>query len=392
MAFFLLMNKITNYLYLIGLILLISCSDGTAFKIVNEQKNPFPYSRQMVAYDSLKIPIDEYTNYRSNFLRVFELGVGKEVLAIQNDLRRNVILFDLQQEKITHVIPLKTEGRDLIKDPRGLMVKSVDSIYVIDSEKYLLKRINSKGELQEEYDLLHGRRGYESSLPIGFTPFPAEIVDNKMLLMAFPDLSLSSTNYARNGKVNLILDLESGSLELIHGYPESYHGGVWGLLGTINSRTLYDGDQFVYSFGADPFVYQASAFEEEEMNSFYAGSDYLPEVSSFTSRKPDFSKLNMHLLRSSYYSQILRDEKNKLFYRIAVVSNDNPKSFDDKSISIIILNDKLEKIGETLLPEDQYYYRDIFISSQGLCISNANQNKQFDENFMSFTVFQPVDL
>ena len=62
---------------------------------------------------------------------------------------------------------------------------------------------------------------------------------------------------------------------------------------------------------------------------------------------------------------------------------------DDKLFSVLILDEKFNKIGETFLPPNKYYANDIFVSKKGLCISTAHpKKKSTDENYLSYHCFQ----
>ncbi len=370
-------------------VLIVSCSQQEKVVIGNDQSIADPYSQKMTLVDSIEIPVDDYTNYRSNFLDVHTDSLGQEYLLIQNDLKRSIRIYNLEDKSEQSVIPLYTQEPNLIKDPRGLIYFNEDSIYVIDSEKYALKLINSKGEIRDSYNLLSGRLGYNSAQPIGFTSLKAVPIGNKISIFGFPDRTLFSSDYWVNGQINIILDLATRQTELIHGFPDTYHGGVWGLLGTMNSRALFDSNKFIYSFGADPNVYVANALDTiNAYQKHYAGSDYITEVASWQGEYDDIKGLNDHLIQSSFYFQILYDKYRNVFYRITSIGGENVRTFDDKSISIIILNAAFEKIGETRLPDNTYYFRDTFIAKSGLYISTKNINNDINENTLSYHIFR----
>lgn len=59
------------------------------------------------------------------------------------------------------------------------------------------------------------------------------------------------------------------------------------------------------------------------------------------------------------------------------------------SYSILILDKHLEVIGETLLPENQFYPEEYFVAKEGLYISeNSVFNENYDENYLAYRLLR----
>ena len=92
-----------------------------------------------------------------------------------------------------------------------------------------------------------------------------------------------------------------------------------------------------------------------------------------------------------HYHHLMYDKYRKVFYRFALMPDDNIKPFSNnphQSFSIIILNKDYEIIGETKFPGNTYAHHLCFVGKKGLYISENNENNpQFDENKLVFRCF-----
>lgn len=90
-------------------------------------------------------------------------------------------------------------------------------------------------------------------------------------------------------------------------------------------------------------------------------------------------------------NHLMYDKYRKVFYRFALMPDDNIKPFSNnphQSFSIIILNKDYEIIGETKFPGNTYAHHLCFVGKKGLYISENNENNpQFDENKLVFRCF-----
>jgi hypothetical protein len=90
----------------------------------------------------------------------------------------------------------------------------------------------------------------------------------------------------------------------------------------------------------------------------------------------------------------LYDQYRNVYYRFAFLAidllneNNERNTIEDKIISVIILNEKFEKIGETLLPPNKYYFHTMFVEKEGLYISATNyKNSDLKEDRLAYGLF-----
>ena len=125
---------------------------------------------------------------------------------------------------------------------------------------------------------------------------------------------------------------------------------------------------------------------------YNAKSHYLPHV------RPVSQNLQIDLFKTihdrglqPHYHHLMYDKYRKVFYRFALMPDDNIKPFSNnphQSFSIIILNKDYEIIGETKFPGNTYAHHLCLVGKKGLYISENNENNpQFDENKLVFRCF-----
>lgn len=96
------------------------------------------------------------------------------------------------------------------------------------------------------------------------------------------------------------------------------------------------------------------------------------------------------------YGNILYDSYREIYYRIAYPKTDIDASirplelmdYGRKNFSIIILDKKFNKIGETLFPDYTYNSVQMFIREDGLYISESHYlNPGFSDDRLNFRKF-----
>ena len=152
----------------------------------------------------------------------------------------------------------------------------------------------------------------------------------------------------------------------------------------------YTGKEVVVSLGQYDSIFVSSDFKHKK--AYNAKSHYLPHV------RPVSQNLQIDLFKTihdrglqPHYHHLMYDKYRKVFYRFALMPDDNIKPFSNnphQSFSIIILNKDYEIIGETKFPGNTYAHHLCFVGKKGLYISENNENNpQFDENKLVFRCF-----
>ena len=139
--------------------------------------------------------------------------------------------------------------------------------------------------------------------------------------------------------------------------------------------------------------------KEGTYHRYWAGSIFKrTEVNSFENgdRSRDLSD---YALGSFYYYGIIIDPYQHLYYRFAWHSIDkmdykgDANNIFNKPLSIIILDENWNVIGEKKLQDNTFLLYMFFVSEEGLCIANTNpKNPNLEDDNLVFTCFKVADL
>lgn len=131
----------------------------------------------------------------------------------------------------------------------------------------------------------------------------------------------------------------------------------------------YTGKEVVVSLGQYDSIFVSSNFKHKK--AYNAKSHYLPHV------RPVSQNLQIDLFKTihdrglqPHYHHLMYDKYRKVFYRFALMPDDNIKPFSNnphQSFSIIILNKDYEIIGETKFPGNTYAHHLCFVGKKA-CI------------------------
>ncbi len=305
-----------------------------------------------------------------------------------HDLPNNTIsFFNISSKKLVKVIKPFTEGPNSIGEVmNGFHIKNMDSIFIVG--RYRFSIVDRLGKLLFQHNF--------AKKPGGIPALPqisngAEVIqlNGKIYLNSAPDIqSLQSESFEGKQCVK-ILELSTDKVTTELSFPETFHHGVFG----PNYSSFYqafnpDLKTFVFSFSNDNNVYQSELENINDLTSYWAGSKYFSFVKPMDKKYPendDFDYYTKYYVQNPSYSQIIYDKYRHLFYRVALRPVDDTKYARGvrwKSKSLIVLDEKLRRLGEVDLPENTNP-SEIVPISDGVLIHSGGR----DENKLSFTLF-----
>lgn len=337
--------------------------------------------------------LDSLTSYRSNYIDIYREN-NTEYLVLESKEKSAIQLYNIEQDSLANEIILNKEGPDGVGKIRGFYIKSLDSIFVLSPFHYSIYLVNSLGEVSKQYSWVTSKSQIKSSSMAGiYTTSPAISYQGSLNLFAVPETGYTNETTFSEGNVNLRLDLNSGKINLNYHYPELYIQNMYGNLFIKIDRTKSPQNTIIYSFGADNNIYET---DYKDINkSFFAGSRYFDKALVLE----DFNKADEHQVMSGYYSGIKYDRFRKLYYRMAVHPTElknisgHLNHYEDKRMSMIIMDEQFKILGETLLPKNKHLYQTWFVGEKGIYISNHNRNnKLMNENTLSFTIYEPKKI
>lgn len=332
--------------------------------------------------------LDSSTSYQTLFMDLFSDQVtGKRYLLYENRLKSSIQFYDFEKGLLARELLLDRDGPNGVGKMRGFYVKSLDSIFVMSSKLYQLVLVNGEGTVLKRYPLInHDTHVNDWSLPAIYTSSPGIAHGDVFTFVAYPE----TKPYEQKHPI-LEFDLSDSTNRLVYKYPAAYRAGdYWGTMIFGISMTKSPKGTIVYSFAADPSVYETDHKTFNEAH--YAGSQYFERTESWDKDTPDGSEQG-YVLRD-YYQNILYDPYRHVYYRSvhlklpALNVNNERNTIWNKPISVIILDENFRIIGETLLEQNKFDFRNWLVSEEGLLICESNPNNpDLEEGKLKFTVF-----
>ncbi len=366
--------------------------------IINSCNLKKDYTYQIKETEVLRLELDSITsNYSFQFSHL--ILKGKEFLSIYNRNQHAILIWDLETKQKKYVVKLKHGGPNGIYRLSDYYISNIDSIYAVASYYNEINLLNSHGEIISKFDLKRGVSNTQDFDKLDFTGMPWKpmmIINSKLILGTMPYLSVIDAKFGFS-KIGFSYDIKTGvSNANLYEYSEPYKGKSFGYFHSYPFTNMgIDGKSFIVSFPADENIYHLNT-SGKVINKYLSKSDFF-NLDIEPAKEEGQEVLEKYYLNNPAYANILSDPYRKVYYRFAlqkyagkdVVPTAFVASF--KPLSVIILNEHFEKIGETLLPANKHFILNAFVGKKGLFISNAHPNNpENDENKLSFTCYQLV--
>lgn len=351
-----------------------------------------------IGLDSVTLPVAPLATYiRNDSVNIILLNANNRVLQI----------YDLNSTRIVKRIEIPAK----IDNPTHQYIHSRDSVFLIDSYKYTLFLINAEGQVLKEYPLLVDSLTYsiaKNNPPPPLTeenyvglPFP----DNRnpviktepyLILRTIPWIDPFNQNYFDLGKLRLKINLdEPTDISYFLRYPiifrneNKFPTKFFNESSTFNPTTR----QIIIDFPAENYIYSTD-INGVVIKKHWAGSEYFEKVNAMDAYEDNNIEQAEHAMNNSFYERILYDQFRNVYYRL-VWHHDKQNKFSfqdsgkkfDIDLGVIILDDKLNKVGEVILPKhvtNTFW----FVSKEGLFI----QSNVDDNSYLSFQLFNLKDI
>ena len=382
--------RLTLFIALYGISL--SCSNHT--RSSSSDMEPLDIVELRPADKWLKFPVDEDTEV-DWYPTVIEEN-GKEYIVISNAGSPQLLIYDVQIERCIKKITCQREGPNGVGNAYRYFIKNMNEIYwdAVGGAPLLVK-VNGEG-------LVQGRYYYSVDKQGNYLPASEAV----MVIDSLIYIRLSHYNHNQEDKqthVAAVLDtmkLLVKQLPFYHSTSPTMEDKNLGKLseGDTYVSWVYNGKEFIYTFGQNDSLYVVSP-NHEEICTYNAKSKYLKPAKYIP--KPHYVHKS-YLYESNqqqFYHYIYYDKYREVYYRIAYPESEvDPKenqrdiwSFGRRTCSIVILDKNFRIIGETLLPDYRYQNRSIVVLKDGLYICDSHYKRDdYDENVWSFQRFDLV--
>lgn len=345
------------YIVLFCTFVLYSCSEYG--KNVNPcHKNDKDWRYELVDSFNIEFPLDSIT---SHIFTALDYNDDLGILSFLSNGR--ILMYNYEKKALINTVNIQCSS------PSSYTIISKDSIIVIDYNERNLMICDIAGKVLDSYSLLPN---------IKYAPLPinkiSPIILRRGLVTFWGNMAGEySDEDVTNRRIMGTLDLQSRDVNYYMPYSDIYKenwgGGLYRWVYSDYNEVL---DLYVISFPADHNIYTLSG-DKRTLNKYCAGSCLIDATSYLNQSKsiPLDSDLKIkHFVENHSYSRILYDKYRNVYYRIAEIKS-TYKGVPgwQKEISVIILNEKFQIIGETFIGGSNLNSRyAIFVNEKGLHI------------------------
>jgi hypothetical protein len=312
----------------------------------------------------------------------------KDLLAYQN--KGEIYFFDLNGN-LFHTIKYEAKGPNGIEGLRGFFFVDFDTIYTFPGIPWYFFHTDSSGQVIKKMDITNLKvDSGPACINDDFYFNPNEMVkkNNNLYLPTYLyDYNLE--NEIVNYSTGIIYDTKTDQSEF-----SPYHYPPIDPTQYMHSRT-HGNNRWVYSFSNLNKLFLFNMNKKSQ--SRQCKSRYAPDKIPKYQTNPDIEKEVHNTVTNPSYYGILFDKYKKIYYRLFYPGIEVDKNTElskyfsliesPKLFSVIILNENLEVIGETLMPEDSYNPYMNFINKDGLHFALHVNHPDFDPDYLKFARF-----
>ena len=318
--------------------------------------------------------------------------------ACYNERRNQVEIYNLKMGDLSASIQFQTEGPDAIIGIADFIMQNPDTIYAINFGTNEIACVSNDGSVFNRISIstdIEGREIQPVYYEEGLKNF---IIDGDIYLgqeYRLANMSNLSQDLLERTRINVLVNTGSGDcISSTLTYPVELLGRD--VSGMNVYRDIAFNNGFIYHFG--------------QLNSLYITKDHISfsQVPLRIKYDLQFPQGNQDMLLKGfekYYDYYLQhdellnihfDKYRYCYYLVVRVRGRGIEKGKDFSMQfmfpkcmIVVLDRNLNSMGEFFLPDDKYSCQVMFVTPDGLYISEDHPNNpDFDEDFMRFRLFE----
>jgi hypothetical protein len=371
-------------IYLIAVCLLPACSE----------KNVTPPVALKV-FNTLEIPIENSFNPDRTRTQYIETDSG-EFLAIKNKSIPEIILFNIEQKRASYKIPLFSEGPNNIGVDNGFEIIGIDCLFIA-SIPPKIKILNFKGEVKFSIPIEDIDNDVNFLVANNETPFlfnDDKLFGAQPFLRNFFEISEKKAIQVKHiYQVNLLSEKE-----IVQWMPIYRPENIWSEGRRDENFSWTDRyDSIIVAPYTDHRLWIISKSEKTLIAYKAAKSTSVNNFHEIGQKTFGGDEGIIEELKNDRYEIVIYDKYRDVFYRfffLGVDSNDyniTPRELlgSRPKVGIMVLNSRLELIGEHLFETHQIQSWNYFIGKKGLYVSTNNPNRDdFDENVLRYDIIR----
>lgn len=314
-----------------------------------------------------------------------------------------ILIYNISSKDVLKSLVLDVEGDNGITGGfLGYNIIDFNNIYI--SSMYISQMfvVDTTGVVKRKIKYPETDDG-EIVLPCYFKPGIQMCIIDSTLYLPQPINPMHQNDMIEKSPISVILDMKNGSIKALPmRFPPLINISDIGTsagLGANYSR-CYDGKHFIYSFNNSDVLYKTS-LSHDKVQEKRVCSKYVDKVGVLRIASTDGNEVMKSTCEHPSYGDIVYDKYRNVYYQFVypkteIEPENNP--FDiyfsgRKVFSIMVLDENLESIGETLFPEYAYNSNLYFVLEDGLYLStNHIKNPGYSDDLLTFQRIDLVDL
>lgn len=372
-----------------GFSLLFICCSGKESSTLN---NNLPFDYVLVPQDTVEIMIDMNTKPFHFLTEICYLNL-KECLYFNESNR--VDFYGLESKKLEKRIVIPVDGPNGVGLLEYIKYISPDTIFVKGKSPFKVYHFNDKGQKLGTFDLTGNKyiasRGFYAN-----NNAPMLYSNNRLILYVGP--AVNPTQWFFDQPLIFTYNrIDSSITNLPFRFPRVFDekDKEWIFVDFNPGITINENNLLIsYPFLDSLYVY---SFLNRKLNTFAIKSVFQNRKNEAQPKSASVESYYKSYQNITAYYFIKYDKYRDVYYRLVlhpVEMETNNKLIalneimEQKPLSIQIISNKFDLIGEINLMESKYGIDDFFIGEKGLYLSNNNsKNENFDENKLSYTLF-----
>ena len=390
--------KLTKCIYYFSIItLLISCTAREGKQTKETSSSSSSYTLQPTK-ECLTFNIDESTYIPLS--QIFYFKDSAEYIAFVNREHPEICIYDVHKKDLYKKIRYRTEGNNSIARSIGnIYIKHLNEIYLDSPYATYIYKSDSSGYILNRYDFSKTDKDEPLTTMVS-SMGRFEISDDKIYLTQNINRAYGS-NIVPKSSLAAIVDTARKEVRLSAvKFPPLITDSDLGTNAGFGYqyRRTFDGKHFIYSFLYSDTLYRVSS-DHQQVTKVVAKSRYIPHIKINRLPADDFNRIIRTSCEEATYEDILYDKYRNVYYRFAcpettLDEGDDPLEvvrYGKKQFSILILDENLQVIGETLFPAYTYVPTAHFITKDGLYLSRSHyKNEAYSDDCLCFEKIELV--
>ncbi|WP_028298153.1 DUF4221 family protein [Olivibacter sitiensis] len=385
-----------------------SCSNDSSFSNVKVVKNPFVGKLRPthILEESADVifQLDSLTAPKIEYAQFLELPDGKRVLSFLNHYTSAIYQYDYDTRQIINSINI---GSNLLPDstekvqPKAYHLSGLDSVYIYNqgNMEYLLynKRNNDLTRISLIADQDLRTEPWYLQYPQYYPQGTNQIVKiGDRIFFSGQTFQVLKNDLLKNFRFVSSTNVSNDNVDFLYNYPDSLYGSNynWGGDKFFETYMAYNADRniLVFSFPVSHNLYITAPGQDAYSASEFAGSNYIEDIRSMATEVDKLTEESLveHTLRSDEYASVRYDPYRKVYYRFVrhgIKDYSKSSKWNDKSVSVIILDENFKYIGEKNLGLlKNWFIQNVFVSDEGLHIEYIPDN--LDEERLIYKTFK----